>query len=159
MKRFNNKGMMVIPEPISSDSIKEGKVLIITEAYCPNGHNLIDKRAMFNGHPGIITNIDENGDTGTMALSPVVGDKARICLDVDLSDGEHIDIFCPHCDVQLPIHSPCDMCDGHLVALFLTPEANFNDCVGVCDQIGCPNAKILSSGEIIAISHVNFSNR
>ena len=156
MKRFNNKGMMLIPEPIESDSVKDGKVLIITEAYCPNGHNLIDKRAMFNGHPGIIVNINENGDTGTMALSPIVGDKARICLDVDLENGEHIDIFCPHCNVQLPIHSPCDACEGNLITLFITPDANFNDCVAICDTIGCSQANILSSGEVVAISRLNF---
>ena len=32
-----------------------------------------------------------------------------------------------------------------------------NDCIAVCDIVGCPQANILSSGEIIAISHLEIT--
>lgn len=157
MRRFDNKGMMLIPEPIEQDNIREGKVLIITDVYCQNGHNLMDKRAMFNGHAGIVLEAEQGGEKGPIALSPVVGDKVRICFDVDLQDGEKVKLMCPHCGVQLPKHSNCDGCDGDLIALFLTKEGNFNDCVAVCDTVGCPKANILSSGELIALSHLQIT--
>lgn len=158
MRRFDNKGMMLIPEPIAGDNIRAGKVLIITDVYCQNGHSLINKRAMFNSHPGIVLEARQGENKGLMALSPIVGDKTRICLDFDLINGKAVRMFCPECGAELPVHSPCDACDdGNLIALFLTPKGNFNDCIAICDIVGCPKANILSSGEVIAISHLEIT--
>ena len=157
MRRFDTKGMMLIPEPIESDNVREGKVLIITDVYCQKGHSLTNKKAMFNTHPGIVLNVIQGDKKGQMALSPLLGDKTRICLDFDLVDGEIVKMCCPECGVELPVHSPCDACDGNLIALFLTPEGNFNDCIAICEIVGCPKANILSSGEVIAISHLEIT--
>jgi hypothetical protein len=157
MRRFDNNGMMLIPEPIASTDTLEGKVLIVTNVYCQHGHSLIDKRAMFNTHPGIVLTVKQGDQTGQMVLSPVVGDKTRVCLGFDLIDGAEVQLCCPHCDIKLPVHSPCDVCNGNLIALFLTPKGNFNDCIAVCNIVACPKANILSSGEVIAISHLEIT--
>lgn len=157
MRRFDNKGMMLIPEPIADDNIREGKVLIITDVYCQKGHNLMNQRATFNGHPGIVLDVEMGDQKAPMALSPIVGDKVRVCLDIDLKDGETVKLLCPHCGIELPKHSDCDVCDGDLIALFITPEGNFNDCVAICNKIGCPKANIVTSGDLIALTHLQIT--
>jgi len=154
---FDTQGMMVIPEPIQSDNIKDGKVIVITNVYCQKGHSLIDKKAMFNKHPGIVLNVEQSEKKGKIALSPIVGDKARICLDIDLEEGKTINMFCPECGIELPVHSPCDACDKDLLAMFLTPSGDFNNCIAVCNKVGCPKANIISSGELVAISHLDVT--
>ena len=65
---------------------------------------------MFNGHPGIVLGVQQGDEKAPLALSPVVGDKVRICFDIDLRDGEQVKLSCPHCGVELPKHSNCDGC-------------------------------------------------
>lgn len=154
---FDTQGMMIIPEPIESDNVKDGKVIVITVAFCQKGHLLFDKRAMFNNHPGIVLNVEQNNKKGKIALSPIVGDKSRICLDIELEEGKTVKLSCPECGVELPVHSPCDACDEDLIALFLTPSADFNHCIAVCNKVGCPKANIISSGELVAISHFDVT--
>lgn len=154
---FDTQGMMIIPEPIEDESKKDGKVIVITQAYCQNGHSLIDRKAMFNNHPGIVLKVEQNGNEGNIALSPIVGDKTRVCLCIELEDGKTVKLSCPECGEELPVHSPCDACDEDLIAMFLTPKGDFNHCIAVCNKVGCPKANIVSSGELVAISHMDVT--
>lgn len=151
MKLFDKKGMMVIPNPIKDKTISGPKVLIVNELYCPNGHNLINNRARFNGYPGILIKVEQTGQTGMIALSPIYGDKCRITLDIDLKSGETMKALCPHCDAELPVHSKCS-CGADLKALFLTKEQRFADCVVICNRVDCYNSSIIEGGDIISAS-------
>ncbi len=153
MERFDEKGMLIIPNPIVKKTAEREKVLVVVECFCQNGHNLVSPRAVFNGHPGIIIRVKKDRKRGLIALSPVYGEKARIALDIDLVSGEVLDLHCPACDARLLKHSPC-ICGADMIALFTTPAANFSDCIGVCNRIDCPQAKIINSGELIALSMV-----
>jgi hypothetical protein len=151
MKLFDKKGMMVIPNPIKDKTVSAPKVLIINELYCPNGHNLINNRTSFNSYPGILIKVEQAGQIGMIALSPIYGDKCRITLDIDLKSGETIKMFCPHCDVALPVHSKCS-CGADLITLFLTKEPRFADCVVICNRVDCANSSIIEGGDIISAS-------
>ena len=151
MKRFNNKGAIVIPNPVK-DVIGQEKVLALTELYCPNGHSLISSRANFNGKPGVLLAVEQNGKKGFIALSPVYGDKTRVSLDIDLTSGETVSLRCPECDVELPVHSECH-CGGKMLALFRTKDAEFSECVAVCDKVDCVNSNIVHGGQLIT-SHM-----
>jgi hypothetical protein len=148
MERFDKKGMIVIPNPVRKAAGKD-KVLIISELYCPNGHTLINDRAVFNGYKGILIGIRRGDSRGFVALSPICGDKTRISIDIDLPADCLVKLFCPLCGIDLPVYANCG-CGGELIALFLTREANFMDCIGVCNRIGCINAKFVTSGELIS---------
>lgn len=142
---------MVIPNPIKDKTVSAPKVLIINELYCPNGHNLINNRTSFNSYPGILIKVEQAGQIGMIALSPIYGDKCRITLDIDLKSGETIKMFCPHCDVALPVHSKCS-CGADLITLFLTKEPRFADCVVICNRVDCANSSIIEGGDIISAS-------
>ena len=72
MKIFNAKGMLVIPNPLTSEKIcKHKKIVVVKECYCSNGHNLISHKAIFNGFPGIIFKVrrkNEEGRKGTFFI-------------------------------------------------------------------------------------------
>jgi len=154
MKRFDSKGMLVIPNPVSSESIcKQKKLLLVNECYCQNGHNLISNSAIFNGFKGIVIKVRRGEQEGLVALSPVYGYKSRVSLNVDLFDEQIWEICCPQCRVSLPVYSDCS-CGGNMIALFTDKGASFSNCIGICNRIGCYNAGIQHSNELLTMSMI-----
>jgi len=153
MERFNERGMLIIPNPIQ-ERVETKKILVVSRLYCPNGHSLISSRAVFNGYPGIMVRVKKGDVSGLIALSPVYGSKARISIDIDLESGEIMDLYCPVCDVLLPVHSPCQ-CGADLVAFFPTTDADFTNCVAICNRVDCVNSHILINDEVISLSMID----
>jgi hypothetical protein len=89
-----------------------------------------------------------HGDEGTVALSPVFGDKRRMVVDLELERGEVVSLHCPRCEAALPVHSACD-CGADLVAMFLAPDADFAKCIGVCNRVDCEQARITGGSELL----------
>ena len=75
-------------------------------------------------------------------------------LDIDLESGEIVKLHCPVCDVILPVHSSCS-CGADLVAFFPTPEADFTNCVAICNRVDCINSHILINDELISLSMID----
>ena len=148
MERFTEKGMLIIPHPAQQGKEDARKVLVVCDLFCQNGHRLVNNRAMFNGHPGIILMVRDGKAKGLVALSPIFGEKVRVSLDVDLTEGNIVAILCPTCKEKLPVYTACH-CGGELIALFLTLDHNFRDCVGVCNRVGCVNACLITNGEMV----------
>jgi hypothetical protein len=146
--------MMIIPNPIKEEPRKAETILIVNELYCPEGHNLVSGRAVFNGYPGILLKVRKEQTSGLVALSPIYGEKCRISIDIDLQSGEIYELYCPQCNVVLPAHSPCS-CGANLVTLFLSPNKDFSDCIGICNRVDCTNSKIMESGKLISLSMVD----
>ncbi|MDA8125125.1 MAG: hypothetical protein M0009_08070 [Deltaproteobacteria bacterium] len=148
MERFDQKGMILIPNPVARTAAA-AKVLVIRELFCPAGHSLISRRALFNGSPGILVGVGFAGEKGLVALSPVYGDKTRIALDIDLPAKQIANLFCPTCGIDLPRYATCH-CGADLAALFLDRRASFSDCIGICNRVDCVNAHFVAQGELIS---------
>lgn len=156
MKLFDAKGMMVFPNPKKMNIEEKEEVIVVQECFCPNGHKLITTRAVFNEFPGIMLKVKNRvGKEGYIALSPICGDKARISLDIDLENNEKLDLFCPECGVKLPVYSPCS-CGGELVTLFSDNNNDYANCIGICNRVGCKNAKITVKNELLKCSDVQM---
>ena len=153
MERFNERGMLIIPNPIHEQA-EAKKTLVVSRLFCPNGHSLISTRAVFNGYPGIVVMARSGQKQGLIALSPLYGSKARISLDIDLESGEIVELHCPVCDILLPVHSPCS-CGAELIAFFPTPDADFTNCVAICNRVDCINSHILINDELISLSMID----
>ena len=154
-QRFNEKGMMIFPNPIKTRTPRAKKVLVVKNLFCPNKHSLITDRVKFNGHSGILIKIQKKQKTGLLALSPVYGEQNRISLDIDLSSGEILRLFCPACDTELPIHTPCSICGANLVSFFLTRDVDYANCIGICNRVDCVNASIIESGNLFSLSMID----
>ncbi|MCZ7554822.1 MAG: hypothetical protein M5R41_00285 [Bacteroidia bacterium] len=153
MSIFDKKGMMIFPTPLPADYRESKHVLVVQECYCQQGHNLINERAQFNQFNGIFLRVRKDHEDGLVALSPVYGDKSRISLGVRLEKGDIFTLLCPECGVTLPVFGQCG-CEADLIAIFLTANADFGNCIGLCSRVGCFNAQIQSGNELLTLSSI-----
>jgi hypothetical protein len=137
-----------------TDICKNKNLLVIKNCYCQNGHNLINNRAIFNGFEGIMIKVKRYKKAGLVALSPVYGYKSRVSLELTFKADEIWNVYCPTCDEKLPVFSKCS-CGGDLVTLFLDNDADFANCILICNRIDCFNAEIKYNSEIIHYSGVD----
>ena len=149
MKLYDNKGLLFIPSPADPKAEKEAMTVIIEKCFCSNGHNLISKQAHFGKYEGIVLNIKMGKNEGIIALSPVFGDKSHITMGITLQDGKLVELSCPVCNAKLPGYSSCE-CGGDLVIMFTGKLNDFNNCVGVCNRVGCKHAEIKNEGQLLA---------
>ncbi|MCK4764172.1 MAG: hypothetical protein KAW12_18375 [Candidatus Aminicenantes bacterium] len=158
MKIYDSRGMLNIPEPLKRVPNKNRESLVVKSCYCPNGHNLIGNRVQFNGHNGILLKVRSRGQEGFAGLSPVYGAKCRISMDIELVEGEIPQLLCPTCDVELPAFSVCN-CGAEIVALFLNKEADYTDCIGICNRVGCENDTVRHEGELLSLTACDSSHK
>jgi hypothetical protein len=151
---FDKKGMMIVPAKEGAHLQPHDK-LVALELYCPNKHNLITPRAMFGTHKGVELIVRQGGKEGKIAFSAVCNDFSRVTFDIELQDGEKVELFCCECREKIPVHSQCT-CGGDLVAFFRTKECDFSEALGICDRVGCPNAHIIERDQLIQISRHNL---
>jgi len=151
---FNDKGMMLFPNPMRKTKLcKSENILVIQQCFCHNGHNLINKKAIFNGFMGIIVKVKNESEEGLVALSPVYGYKTHVSLDIDLEENSIWQICCPECDEPLSKYSECD-CGGDMVAIFLNNKADYSDCIVICNRVGCTHASITHGNELLTQSYI-----
>lgn len=149
MKLFDKKGIMIIPTPEKAQKpLKE--TVVIKQSFCPNGHNLVSRRVRFGDHDGILIGVKLGGVSGLLALSPVYGDKSRVSLDIDFAEGDILEMFCPDCHASLPSYSVCS-CGGELIVMFTQPKADFMNCIGICNRVGCKHAEIKNEGQLMTL--------
>jgi hypothetical protein len=150
MYKFNERGMIKFPNPLSRSKIlAQENLLVIKECFCPNGHNLVSEKAWFCEFKGIVLGASNAEDKGLVALSPLYGVKSRISFGITLRTNELYDFYCPECGARMPAFSSCD-CGGSIIAFFLNKEGNFSDCIGICNRLGCTHACIRLHNEIIS---------
>ena len=155
---FRSDGRLKIPEP-KPVLQEEENLRVIKECFCQNGHNLISKKVKFNDHNGIYLKIKNKNKEGYVGISPLCGCKMRLSVGVDLEDGEHFDFFCPECDIQLPLYSPCPDCDGEMITIFRDDSADYKYCIGICNTVGCPHAEVRTGDEIRTCLRLNYHHR
>ncbi len=147
---FNSHGYLIIPDPRAKRKEEKKSVAIVTECYCPDGHNLIWDYAQFNGYAGIRISVQkENGEIGDIALSPIFGDHSRVSLGINLVKGEKLKLFCPYCEKEFPVLKKCECDKGELRVISLKKQFSYHDGIVVCDVVDCFNSFIIKSGELI----------
>src|SRR6184192_1188080 len=70
-------------------------VVIVTQAYGPQGHNLVGiSDVQFDGHPAVTVGLRAGDREGLVHLSPIHGDGRKQGL-TDLPQGTRCELFCP----------------------------------------------------------------
>lgn len=143
--------MLVFPTADKKTVTKAKSVWVVEEVYCQNGHSLINNHAVFNNHNGIFLKVKGNNKEGFIALSPFCGDKSWIACEIELENGEILDFSCPECGVKLPIYRRC-ACGAELFTMFTDTNADFRNCIGTCNRIGCQTSEIIQGDELLCNS-------
>lgn len=133
-------------------SVRDGVMVVITQAYCPNGHNLISQEnADFDGHPGISLLVECADWSGNIVLSPIHGDHSRVGVAKTLTEGTNCTLRCPVCQTELPKLGKC-RCEngGDLLGLYLRPSLHQGDMVAFCSVMGCHRSRIMDQFEVLS---------
>ena len=158
MGRFDDKNKVVKPvTEFHNVGESDNIIWMVDQAYCTNGHSLIDKENPIHGYAGIRLVFKNPNSEGEIVISPLAGDLTKETLSGELEPGVRHELFCPHCNVALPVLMSCG-CKrkGQLVVIGLTPQLNFNNAITLCDVAGCTNAAVVSAGEVIR--HMRAAN-
>ena len=139
------------PHAFSSESsvIRDEKGrIVLTKAYCHNGHYLITDEQKFEGYSGIkIIAVHEDKES-VIILSPILNDHRKVCpvyphLTV-------LELLCPVCKEPLPLLAPCDCTAGsNYRTIYLRKDADIHWSIGICNAYGCPHSFIRDGEEII----------
>jgi hypothetical protein len=148
-KMFDSKGKLNIPIE-GTISIPKSKVqkkagqLIVNEAYCPKGHNLISEVKIDN-QPGIhFIYIDEKNTKETdIVISPIVRKcKKKILKGDGFQKDEIVKILCPICRTELDILFECE-CGAPIYLFYIDKQRNYYYGQSFCSRIGCVKASQL----------------
>lgn len=126
-------------------------VIIVTQAYGPNGDNLVGiSDVYFDGHPAVSLGIRVGDREGLVHLSPIHGD-ARKAGFVDIAAGSRCELFCPASGAPLDcIGETEDGSGARYYALYLTPKLSRGAMVQISDVWGHYHSRIIDDMELIS---------
>ncbi len=141
----------VSPPPNSSIKQVDDVFIVITQAFCPNGHSLVDEKSEdFDGYPGIRVHLESEGEAGDVILSPFHGDRSKKGK-LDWDDGLKVKISCPECQVAFPKLASCRCSGGgDLIKLYLTPNLSDSHVLAMCNVWGCRRSRTINNWQIIS---------
>ncbi len=151
--RIDKKGLTVHkkqPREEASIRVEDDIFVIVTQLFCPNGHNLVDgENKNFDGYGGIRLLLSDGKTEGIVEVSPFHGDSAK--TGVEFEQGVRLSIKCPSCKVELPALARCS-CSGHGMVrkMYLTPARTDSSIVAVCDVWGCPRSRVIDGNDLLS---------
>ncbi len=156
MSDIVNKKKLKVPNggPQASPELKvetfDDAIAILTQVFCPNGHNLVELSAVsFDDHQGISLLVDDGQEEDVVVVSPFHGDP-RKAHSVAFKIGSKLSLSCPVCREPFKVLLPCSCGQGDLVGLFLSPTLNESQVAAVCNVWGCPRSRIIDKWQIIS---------
>jgi hypothetical protein len=111
--------------------VASGK-LLVKQAQCPKGCSLINPAILLSGYPSITAVNRMHGKTGLIHLNALYG-VFEYHSELELKEGDVVDLYCPHCDTHLGLESKCNMCNATMFALHLTDGGE----IQACPTVGC----------------------
>ncbi|HEY3352673.1 MAG TPA: hypothetical protein VGQ83_05460 [Polyangia bacterium] len=147
----NAKRPIRVRKSVSAESsVKQDDVLIVlTQAFCTTGHNLIRPGEQFMGFDGLQLWVSDGAKEGLVVVSPIHGDGSKKGL--SFRPGAKLEISCPECRTPLPHLCRCSCGKGgSLRTIYLTPDLSDAHQAAVCDIWGCPRSRVIDSNEILS---------
>lgn len=106
---------------------------------CPKcNKSLMDNEVLINDLPSVKLNIETEHHRGVLFLSCIYGDNCKN-LDIDIADGEIVDMYCPMCNKELMVEDLCTDCGAPLVSFIIKAGG----VVRICSRKGCENHHII----------------
>ena len=102
---------------------------------CPHCNKLLmDSERLVDHKPGIRLTIENAKKKGTIVLSSIYGSYNYLC-DIELTVGETVKLFCPHCKKEISDQTKCNLCNAPMVSFLM----DIGGIVNICSRIGCKN--------------------
>ncbi len=153
---FVDRSKLVFPkgEPAlsveSGAALADGSFIIVTQAFCPQGHDLVAyPGASFDGFPGISIRVVNGDASEVISLSPMHGDARRVGGEA-IGPGDRCALTCPVCSEELPVFATCDCGVGELRSIDLVRKGG-GEVVALCDVAGCHRSKVAEGLDVLAL--------
>ena len=128
---------------------KDDVMIVLTQAFCTTGHNLIRPGEKFEGFDGMHLWVSDGKTAGLVVVSPIHGDDSK--RGPTFKRGAKLEISCPECRTPLPKLCRCSCGKGgSLRTIYLTPELSEAHQAAVCDIWGCPRSRVIDAHEILS---------
>lgn len=139
------------PPPHSALKQVDDVFIVITQAFCPNGHPLIDDdNESFDGYPGLKVLVKSKDKSGEIVLSPFHGDETKKGAAL-WQAGEKVEVCCPECNTPFPRMASCSCAgDGNLMKIYTTPTLSDSNVLAMCNVWGCRRSRTISNWQIIS---------
>ncbi|MBU1535165.1 hypothetical protein KKF84_07580 [Myxococcota bacterium] len=138
------------------DPSTEGKIMvednvyiIVTQAFCPKGHNLVGVgKHLFDGYPGICVSVTDGKKSGLLELSPFHGDPTKVGISFD--DGQVVKVTCPTCGIEFESIGKCTCVTGNLRKIYLSKKLTEAYMIALCDTWGCYLSRVIDDNELFS---------
>jgi hypothetical protein len=111
------------------DLIHSPKIAYIQRAHCPNGCDLMSDKVKIHDMKSIQAKIKWSDKEGIIYLDPQFGKYDHIS-ELDVPDGEIVELFCPHCGTSLKDEKEtCRTCSAPVFTLELPGEGLISGCL------------------------------
>lgn len=129
--------------------IEDNVYIIVTQAFCPNGHNLVGHgKHSFDGYPGICVNVSDGEHNGMLEVSPFHGDHSK--FGVEFPKDKKVKVTCPVCDSEFEAIGKCSCDAGELRKIYLSPKLSDSYMIALCDQWGCYLSRVIDDSELFS---------
>lgn len=137
---------VAVQQPVDSEV-----VVIVTQAYGPQGHNLVGiSDAKFDGHAAVTVGIRAGEREGLVHLSPIHGDGRKQGL-TDIPPGTRCELYCPVSNQPLDVVGEVEDGSGaRYYAVYLTPQLSRGSMVMISDVWGHYHSRIIDDFELIS---------
>lgn len=129
-----------------------GEVVVVTQAFGPQGEDLIALDGpRFSGEPGIKLRVKQGDIEDDVFLSPFYGDPSKVHT-AEFKDGEPCQLFCPstgHALDKIPGMTTEE--GGEFYAIYLTPRLEKGEMVAINNIWGNASSRMLSEDELLLI--------
>lgn len=141
---------MTFEEENTSTIMTEDGRLVVTRAYCHNGHELISNEVKISGYPAIKLLISDGKEKEYVYISSVDADRSKKG-GAGFKDNQLLTVACPVCEEELDNIAPCDCTKGSkFMAIYLNKKRSFTSCVGICNSWGCYRSFMNTAWRIIS---------
>ena len=132
-------------------AVQNDVVVIVTQAFGPQGHNLVGlSDVTFDGHPAVTLKIRAGGREGVVHLSPIHGDGRKQGL-TDIAPGTRCELICPVSNQPLDVVGEVEDGSGaRYFAIYLTPQLSRGSMVMISDVWGHYHSRIIDDFELIS---------
>jgi len=137
---------------IDMPDLEGGIAILVTQAFCPEGHDLVYREDVsFSGHKGISIQVAAGDWSGEIVLSPFHGDSRIEGMNQAVPKGTKCRLTCPVCGAGLPVQAACGCpSGGDLHSLFLRKDLRDTEQIMLCDVYGCTRSRVMDSLQVVS---------
>jgi hypothetical protein len=115
---------------------KNGTSFIVRCPHC--NRSLMDYSKLIMGKPSIKLCVKSGNNTGILNLCSIYGCYEKQC-DIDLADGDIVELMCPECKNSLKSKSLCDICGAPLFVVEIESGGKLQN----CSRSGCRKHRVV----------------